>query len=100
MIAARPGNIFRTAAAATGVSAPSLIVLLVLAGSNLIPVGAALISGAVIWAATALIVGRFVNDLTTIRDAVDDLDPEGGTQPARLVTRGLASPVRELWITI
>ncbi|MBV9377913.1 MAG: hypothetical protein JO320_23175 [Alphaproteobacteria bacterium] len=74
--------------------------LLVLAGSNLIPVGAALISGAVIWAATALIVGRFVNDLTTIRDAVDDLDPEDATGPARLVTRGLASPARELWIAI
>jgi two-component system phosphate regulon sensor histidine kinase PhoR len=75
-------------------------VLLVLTGSNLLPVGVALISGAVIWAVTALIVGRFVHDLTTIRDAVDGLDPDDGTQRARPITRGLAPAARELRITI
>ena len=100
MITARPRSIYRVAAAAIGVSAPSLIVLLVLAGSNLLPVGAALISGAVIWAATALIVGRFVNDLTIIRDAVDDLDPDIGTKSASPVSRGLASTARQLWLAI
>ena len=100
MIAARPRVIYRVAAAATGASAPGLVVLLVLFGSNRLSASAALISCAVIWAATALIVGRFVNDLTIIRDAVDGLDPADATPPAGLATRGLASTARELWLAI
>jgi len=100
VIAARPRVIYCIAAAATGAAAPGLVVLLVLFGSNRLSASAALISCAVVWAATALIVGRFVNDLTIIRDAVDGLDPADGTPPAGLATRGLASTARELWLAI
>ena len=97
MIARRPRSLYRIAAAATLVSAPSLIVFVVLAGLELLPAGAALISSAVIWLATALFIGRFVTDLAVIRDAIDGVDADEG---ARLIPRGLAPMVGELWLAI
>jgi two-component system phosphate regulon sensor histidine kinase PhoR len=96
VIARRPRSLYRIAAAATLVSAPSLIVFVVLAGLGLLPAGAALISGAVIWLATALFIGRFVTDLAVIRDAIDGADADEGARLAR----GLAPMVRELWLAI
>jgi len=100
VIAARPRSLYRVAAAASLVSAPGLIALIVLAVLGVLPGKAALISGAVVWLATALVIGRFLTDLVIIREAVDGLDPDEGTDPAGLVSRDLAPVVRELWLAI
>jgi len=100
VIARRPRSLYRIAAAASLVSAPSLIVLVVLGGLEVLPADAALISGAVIWLVTALFIGRFVTDLAVIRDAVDSFDPDEDTKAPRLIARGLAPMARELWLAI
>jgi two-component system, OmpR family, phosphate regulon sensor histidine kinase PhoR len=100
VIAGRPRSVYRVAAAASLVSAPSLVVVVVLAGLDLLPAGAALISGAVIWLATALVIGRIVTDLAVIRDVADRLDAEEGTEAARLIARRLTPLARELWLAI
>ena len=104
MITGRPRSLYRTAAVASAVSAPSLIVLGALAGWGLLPVHAAVISFAVLWVSTVLVVGRSVADLAIVRDAVDSLGPDENGEDteavARQVARRLAPLAREIWLAI
>ena len=101
MITGRPRSLHRTAAVASAVSAPSLIVLGALAGLGLLPVHVAVIAIAVIWVSTALVISRTVADLVVVRDALDSLGPdEDGEVIARQVARRLVPMAREIWLAI
>jgi two-component system phosphate regulon sensor histidine kinase PhoR len=101
VITGRPWSLYRTAAVASALSAPSLIVLGVLAGWGLLPIRAAVISLAVLWVSAVLVVGRSLADLATVRDAVDSLSPgENGEAVARQMARRLAPLAREIWLAI
>jgi two-component system phosphate regulon sensor histidine kinase PhoR len=86
---------------ALAVSAPSLVVLTVLAAWGFLVFGTALIAAVVILASTALVIGRSVSDLAVVRDAVDklgaDLDIETTLRPVGLRLGPLA---QELWLAI
>src|SRR5262252_6689339 len=83
------------------VSAPSLITLAVLAASGFAAPGAALISGAIILAATAFVIGGTVSGLATIRDAAETLGPDKPSDAiARQIAGSLAPVARELWLVI
>ncbi len=101
MITGRPRSLHRTAAVASAVSAPSLIVLGALAGLGLLPVRVAVIAIAVIWVSTALVISRTVADLVVVRDALDSLGPdEDGEVIARQVARRVVPMAREIWLAI
>ena len=101
MITGRPRSLHRTAAVASAVSAPSLIVLGALAGLGLLPVHVAVIAIAVIWVSTVLVISRTVADLVVVRDALDSLGPdEDGEVIARQVARRLVPMAREIWLAI
>jgi two-component system, OmpR family, phosphate regulon sensor histidine kinase PhoR len=101
VITGRPRSLYRTAAVASAVSAPSLIVLGALAGWGLLPVHAAVISFAVLWVSTLLVIGRSINDLAALRDAVESLGPDDNSEAiARQTARGVAPLVREVWLAI
>jgi two-component system phosphate regulon sensor histidine kinase PhoR len=101
VITGRPRSLYRAAAVASAVSAPSLVVLGVLAGLGLLPVHVAVIAIAVIWVSTALVISRTVADLVVIRDALDSLGPdEDGEVIARQVARRLVPMAREIWLAI
>jgi two-component system phosphate regulon sensor histidine kinase PhoR len=101
VITGRPRNLHRTAAVASAVSAPSLIVLGALAGLGLLPVHVAVIAIAVIWVSTALVISRTVADLVVVRDALDSLGPdEDGEVIARQVARRVVPMAREIWLAI
>ena len=101
MITGRPRSLHRTAAVASAVSAPSLVVLGALAGLGLLPVHVAVIAIAVIWVSTALVISRTVADLVVVRDALDSLGPdEDGEVIARQVARRLVPMAREIWLAI
>jgi two-component system phosphate regulon sensor histidine kinase PhoR len=101
VITGRPRSLYRTAAVASVVSAPSLIVLGALAGWGLLPVHAAAISFAVLWVSTLLIIGRSINDLAALRDAVDSLGPDENSEAiARQVARRAAPVAHEIWLAI
>jgi len=97
----RASHLYRTAAVVLAVSAPSLIVLAAIAGWGLLPGRTALIASAVVLIATAIVMGRSVNDLAVLRDAVDMLGGDKGTDvAARQTARRLAPIARELWLVI
>jgi two-component system phosphate regulon sensor histidine kinase PhoR len=101
VITGRPRSLYRAAAVASAVSAPSLVVLGALAGLGLLPVHVAVIAIAVIWVSTALVISRTVADLVVIRDALDSLGPdEDGEVIARQVARRLVPMAREIWLAI
>ena len=101
MITGRPRSLYRAAALASAICAPSLIVLGALAAWSLVPVDAAIVAFAVIWASTVLVIGRSVADLIVVRDALDSLGPdEDGETVARQVARRLAPIAREIWLAI
>jgi two-component system phosphate regulon sensor histidine kinase PhoR len=101
VITGRPRNLHRTAAVASAVSAPSLIVLGALAGLGLLPVHVAVIAIAVIWVSTALVISRTVADLVVVREALDSLGPdEDGEVIARQVARRVVPMAREIWLAI
>ena len=101
MITGRPRSLHRTAAVASAVSAPSLIVLGALAGLGLLPAHVAGIAIAVIWVSTALVISRTVADLVVVRDALDSLGPdEDGEVIARQVARRVVPMAREIWLAI
>jgi len=101
VITGRPRSLHRTAAVASAVSAPSLVVLGALAGLGLLPVHVAVIAIAVIWVSTALVISRTVADLVVVRDALDSLGPdEDGEVIARQVARRLVPMAREIWLAI
>jgi two-component system phosphate regulon sensor histidine kinase PhoR len=101
VITGRPRSLHRTAAVASAVSAPSLIVLGALAGWGLLPVRVAVIAIAVIWVSTALVISRTVADLVVVRDALDSLGPdEDGEVIARQVARRVVPMAREIWLAI
>jgi two-component system phosphate regulon sensor histidine kinase PhoR len=101
VITGRPRSLHRTAAVASAVSAPSLIVLGALAGLGLLPVRVAVIAIAVIWVSTALVISRTVADLVVVRDALDSLGPdEDGEVIARQVARRVVPMAREIWLAI
>ena len=102
MIGRRASSIPRIAVAVLAVSAPSLIVLAVLAGWGFLATPAALIAGAVILVVTALVIGRSVSDLAVLRDSVDTLGAadEGTEAVSRQIARKLTPMVRELWLAI
>ena len=101
MITGRPRSLYRATAVASAVSAPSLVVLGVLAGLGLLPVHVAVIAIAVIWVSTALVISRTVADLVVVRDALDSLGPdEDGEVIARQVARRLVPMAREIWLAI
>ena len=101
MITGRPRSLHRTAAVASAVSAPSLVVLGALAGLGLLPVHVAVIAIAVIWVSTALVISRTVADLVVVRDALDSLGPdEDGEVIARQVARRVVPMAREIWLAI
>ncbi|MFL5265067.1 MAG: hypothetical protein ACJ8AH_00505, partial [Stellaceae bacterium] len=83
----------RIVASALAVSAPSLIVVVALAGYGFLEVPAALAAGALILATTVFVVGRSVGDLRLIRAAVDSLRPDHDGQPvSRRFAPRLSSP--------
>ena len=101
MITGRPRSLHRTAAVASAVSAPSLIVLGALAGLGSLPVHVAVIAIAVIWVSTVLVISRTVADLVVVRDALDSLGPdEDGEVIARQVARRVVPMAREIWLAI
>jgi len=101
VITGRPRSLHRTAAVASAVSAPSLVVLGALAGLGLLPVHVAVIAIAVIWVSTALVISRTVADLVVVRDALDSLGrDEDGEVIARQVARRLVPMAREIWLAI
>ena len=101
MITGRPRSLHRTAAVASAVSAPSLIVFGALAGWGLLPVHVAVIAIAVIWVSTALVISRTVADLVVVREALDSLGPdEDGEVIARQVARRVVPMAREIWLAI
>ena len=101
MITGRPRSLYRAAAVASAVSAPSLVVLGALAGLGLLPVHVAVIAIAVIWVSTALVISRTVADLVVVRDALDSLGPdEDGEVIGRQVARRLVPMAREIWLAI
>jgi two-component system phosphate regulon sensor histidine kinase PhoR len=101
VITGRPRSLYRAAAVASAVSAPSLVVLGALAGLGLLPVHVAVIAIAVIWVSTALVISRTVADLVVVRDALDSLGPdEDGEVIARQVARRLVPMAREIWLAI
>jgi two-component system phosphate regulon sensor histidine kinase PhoR len=101
VITGRPRSLHRTAAVASAVSAPSLIVLGALAGWGLLPVHVAVIAIAVIWVSTALVISRTVADLVVVREALDSLGPvEDGEVIARQVARRVVPMAREIWLAI
>jgi two-component system phosphate regulon sensor histidine kinase PhoR len=101
VITGRPRSLHRTAAVASAVSAPSLIVLGALAGLGLLPVHVAVIAIAVIWVSTALVISRTVADLVVVREALDSLGPdEDGEVIARQVARRVVPMAREIWLAI
>jgi two-component system, OmpR family, phosphate regulon sensor histidine kinase PhoR len=95
-------RVFRIAGLALAVSAPSLIVLAVLAGVGLLGIRTAIISGAVIVIATMVVVGRLVSDLAVVRDALDTLGAHDYDIDvvSRQVGRRLAPLTREVWLAI
>jgi two-component system phosphate regulon sensor histidine kinase PhoR len=91
--------LYRAVALALSASAPGLIVLAVLAGWGVLGVGPALIVGAATLVATGLIVGRWVIDLTIVRDAVDALAADD--KAVDVVSRSRLAPLAgELWLAI
>jgi two-component system, OmpR family, phosphate regulon sensor histidine kinase PhoR len=101
VIVGRPRSLYRATRAASVVSASGLIVLGALAGSGLLPVHAAVISFAVLWVSSVLIVGRSAADLAVVRDCVDSFGPDGNVEiVARQSARGLAPPAREIWLAV
>jgi two-component system phosphate regulon sensor histidine kinase PhoR len=101
VITGRPRSLHRTAAVASAVSAPSLVVLGALAGLGWLPVHVAVIAIAVIWVSTALVISRTVADLVVVRDALDSLGPdEDGEVIARQVARRVVPMAREIWLAI
>ena len=101
MIGRRASRIYRTATMVLAVSAPSLITLAVLAASGFAAPRAALISGAIILAATAFVIGGTVSGLATIRDAAETLGPDKPSDAiARQIAGSLAPVARELWLVI
>jgi two-component system, OmpR family, phosphate regulon sensor histidine kinase PhoR len=101
VITGRPRSLHRTAAVASAVSAPSLVVLGALAGLGLLPVHVAVIAIAVIWVSTALVISRTVADLVVVREALDSLGPdEDGEVIARQVARRVVPMAREIWLAI
>jgi two-component system, OmpR family, phosphate regulon sensor histidine kinase PhoR len=101
MIGRRAPRIHRVAAVVLAVSAPGLIALAVLAASGFAVVQAALIAGAAVLAATALVIGRTVSGLAAIRDAAETLGPDDASDTvARQTSRSLAPIARELWLVI
>jgi two-component system, OmpR family, phosphate regulon sensor histidine kinase PhoR len=101
MIGRRISRIYRTVGMVLAVSAPSLIILAVLALSSFVVARAALIAGAAILAATTLVIGRTVSGLAIIRDAAGALSPDQASDPvAPKIARSLAPIARELWLTI
>src|SRR5438132_14263795 len=101
MIGRRASNIFRAAVVAFAVSVPSLIVLSALDGWGFLEPRAASIAGAVILIATGIIIGRPVSDLAIIRDAVDTLGTDKGSEAvSRQIARRLAPMARDLSLAI
>jgi two-component system, OmpR family, phosphate regulon sensor histidine kinase PhoR len=91
--------LYRAAALTLSASAPGLIVLAVLVGWGVLGVGPALIVGAATLVAIGLIVGRWVIDLTTVRDAVDALAADEKAVDA--ASRPSLAPLAgELWLAI
>jgi two-component system phosphate regulon sensor histidine kinase PhoR len=101
VIGRRVSSIPHIAAVVAAVIAPGLIALAVLAGWGFLAPAPALIAGAAILIATALIVGRPVRDLAVLRDAVETLGAdEGADAVSRHIARKLAPMARELWLAI
>ena len=101
MIDRRASRLLRTALVAFAVSAPSLIILTALAGWGFLEPRAASIAGAVILVATTVVIGRPVSDLAIIRDAVDTLGADKGSEAvSRQIARRLAPMARDLWLAI
>jgi two-component system, OmpR family, phosphate regulon sensor histidine kinase PhoR len=101
VIGERRRSLYRVAALALAVSAPSLIALAVLAGLSFLAGRAAGIAAAAILFATALVIARSVSDLTVVRDAVDRLGTDQGIEAvSRQIARRRAPLARELWLAI
>jgi two-component system phosphate regulon sensor histidine kinase PhoR len=101
MIGRRGSRSYRIAAVVLLLSAPSLISLGILAASGFAVLRPVLIAGAAILAATALVTGRTVAGLTTVRDAADILGPDKASDDvARQIARSLAPVAQELWLVI
>ncbi|MBO0736865.1 MAG: two-component sensor histidine kinase [Alphaproteobacteria bacterium] len=91
----------RIVVVAIAVGAPSLILLAVLVGWGYVPALGALIGAAVIAVATGLAVGRSINDLAVVRNAVDTLGVEQTGEAAALPNARRLSPIAfELWLAI
>ncbi len=101
MIGRRASSIPRITAAVLAVSAPGLIVLAVLVGWGFLATLSAVIAGAVILVVSVLVIGRLVSDLAVLRDSVDMLGADEGTEAvSRQIARKLAPMARELWLAI
>ena len=92
--------LYRAGALALTAAAPALIILAALAARGLLAVGPALIAGAATVAGTGLIVGRSVTALTRMREELDALATGKTAEISGHITRGLAGPVGDLWLSI
>ena len=101
MIGRRAPSLHRAAALAFAVSAPSLVIVAVLAAWGVLAPRPALIIAAVTLVSSALVVGRLVSDLAVVREAVDvDADEKAIEAVSRQIARRLAPPAHELWLTV
>jgi two-component system phosphate regulon sensor histidine kinase PhoR len=101
VIGRRAPSLYRIAALTLAVGAPSLLVLTGLALSGSLAAQPALIAGAVVLAATALVIGRTVSDLAIVRDTVERLGADkSGEAVSRQLARRLAPIARELWLSM